>query len=319
MSFWDSLPSPFFALAPLADVTDPAYRRLIAEIQSAHVMWTEFVSADGLYHLKLKQQVPDEENPLLRDLQFSKNEYPIVAQLFGSNYEPMVFAAGLCKELGFSGIDINMGCPDRSIEKQGSGAAMIRSPETALSIIEAARTAGLPVSVKTRLGYSEEEIDTWIRTLLEVQLPALTVHLRTRKEMSSVPAHWEYMGRIVALRNEISPGTKIIGNGDVASIAHARELIHEHGCDGAMLGRAIFGNPWLFEENATPTLQDKLAALGSLATYFNELTPPKSFHVLKKHVKVFVQGHPLAKELRARLTEASSIKAFQEEIARALY
>ncbi len=321
-SFWNRLAKPFFVLAPMADVTDPAYRRLIAETAKPDVTWTEFVSADGLYATRERKGMPDAENPLVRDLRYTEGERPIVAQLFSSNPEPMAYAAKLCADLGFDGIDINMGCPDKSIEKQGAGAAMIKSPEKAKAVLEAVRTAGLPVSVKTRIGYSAEDIDGWIRFLLEQQLPVLTVHLRTRKEMSKVAAHWELMPRIVALRDEIAPDTLIVGNGDVESLADARQKVEATGCDGIMLGRAIFGNPWLFDRARSeagaagePTPAEKLDALLALARYFDALTPKKSFHILKKHVKAFVTGWPEAAALRAALMETEQLSDFETLVA----
>jgi len=316
MSFWKDLATPFFALAPMADVTDPAYRRLIAETHKPDVMWTEFVSADGLYHTREKKGMKDEENPLVRDLLYTEGERPIVAQLFSSNPESMRYAAKLCAELGFDGIDINMGCPDRSIEKQGAGAAMMRDSDNARAVIAAARESGLPVSVKTRIGYNQESIDDWISGLLKENLPALAVHLRTRKEMSLVPAHWELMPRIIELRNQIAPSTLILGNGDVMSIEDAKEKLAASGADGAMLGRAIFGNPWIFagrkSEDVPP--REKLDALAKLAQYFDEMRPRKSYHLLKKHFKAFVSGWEGAVELRGLLMETESI----EELSRAL-
>ena len=257
-SFWESLKKPFFVLAPMADVTDAAYRKLIAEIGKPDVTWTEFVSADGLYHTRELKKLPDAENPLMRDLLYTGAERPIVAQLFSSKPEMMEYAAKLCAELGFDGIDINMGCPDKSIEKQGCGAAMIKNPALAKEIIESARKGFaegskkeydvVPVSVKTRIGYNKESINEWIPALLELKLPALTVHLRTRKEMSKVAAHWDLMPRVVALRDALSPHTLIIGNGDVKSVEDAHQKAELFGADGIMLGRAIFGNPYLFAE-----------------------------------------------------------------------
>lgn len=313
-SFWTGLPKPFFVLAPMADVTDAAYRKLIASKGKPQVTWTEFVSADGLYYTREKKGIPDEENPLMRDLQFTDAERPIVAQLFSSNPETMRYAAKLCKERGFDGIDINMGCPDKSIEKQGCGAAMIKNPEKAREIIAAAREVGLPVSVKTRIGYNTESIDEWIAMLLHENLPALTVHLRTRKEMSNVPAHWEYMPRIVALRDTIAPQTRIIGNGDVVDLADAKEKMRVSGCDGAMIGRGIFGNPWVFAgrslEDTTPT--ERLEALIEFAYAFEAMRPAKSFHLVRKHVKAFATGFEGAAELRAKLMETASASAMEE-------
>ena len=319
-SFWESVKKPFFVLAPMADVTDAAYRKLIAEIGKPDVTWTEFVSADGLYHTRELKKLPDAENPLMRDLLYTEAERPIVAQLFSSKPEMIEYATKLCAELGFDGVDINMGCPDKSIEKQGCGAAMIKNPALAKEIIEAARkgfVAGskkehdvVPVSVKTRIGYNRETIDEWIPVLLEMKLSALTVHLRTRKEMSKVAAHWDLMPRVVALRDVISPSTLIIGNGDVKSVEDARQKAELFGADGIMLGRAIFGNPYLFAGKTTEDMStsEKLSTLGQLAEYFDEITPAKSFHIFKKHIKAFVSGFDGAAELRAQLMECENSK-----------
>lgn len=307
-SFWQGLKKPVYVLAPMADVTDAAYRRLIAEYGAPDVMWTEFVSADGLYHTREKGGLSDSENPLMRDLIYGDKERPIVAQLFSSKPEMMAYAAKLCAELGFDGVDINMGCPDKSIEKQGAGAGMIKNPENAKAIIRAAKESGLPVSVKTRIGYNQETMDTWLPELLSENPAVLTVHLRTRKEMSSVPAHWELMPRVVALRDKYSPETLIFGNGDVKDLADAKLKVEETGCDGVMLGRAIFGNPWLFTGRAIEEIgmEERLEALRKLTEYFSELTPPKHFHILKKHFKAFIHGWPGAGDLRGRFMETNS-------------
>ena len=253
MSFWEKLEKPFFVLAPLADVTDAAFRQMIAKY-SAHeradgtvggpdVMWTEFVSADGL------MRAPKEgREKLLTDLIYSEEERPIVAQLFSSHPEYMEGAARLCRELGFDGIDINMGCPDKSIEKQGCGSAMIKNPENAREVIRAAkRGAGdLPVSVKTRLGYNKDQLEEWLPEILAEDVAAVAIHARTRKEMSKVPARWERVGRAVEIRNELGSKALILGNGDALSLDDARAKAEISRADGVMLGRAIFGNPWLF-------------------------------------------------------------------------
>jgi tRNA-dihydrouridine synthase len=196
---------------------------------------------------------------------------------------------------------------------------MIKTPKIAKEIIHAARESGLPVSVKTRIGYNQVEIEEWLSVLLEEKLPALTVHLRTRKEMSKVDAHWELMARVVELRNQLSPETLIIGNGDVKSIADAQEKLATSGADGAMLGRAIFGNPWVFTGRTSEDIRpaEKLEALGKLTQYFEELTPAKSFHLLKKHVKAFVSGWDNAAELRAKLMDAPDYESFRQELSQA--
>ncbi|MDP3958264.1 MAG: tRNA-dihydrouridine synthase family protein, partial [bacterium] len=243
--FWGKLKKPFFALAPMADVTDTAFRALIAE-KSEHgelhggpdVFWTEFVSVDGL--------LSPGEDALLKDLEFTDREHPIVAQIFGAKPENFREAAKLIATLGFDGIDINMGCPDRSVEKQGAGANLIKNPKLAQEIIRAAMegAGSLPVSVKTRIGYHQENLEEWLGILLETRPAAITVHARTRKEMSKVAARWEEVARAAALAK--GTGTLIIGNGDVKDLADAEAKAKETGADGVMLGRAIFGNPWLF-------------------------------------------------------------------------
>jgi tRNA-dihydrouridine synthase len=328
-NFWQTLPKPFYVVAPMADVTDAAFRRMLAKHGKPDIMWTEFVSADGL------ALAPEEgRQKLLADLIYSEEERPIVAQLFSSNESHMESAAALCRELGYDGIDINMGCPDRSIEKQGCGSAMIKTPDVAKQIIRAAkRGAGdLPVSVKTRAGYLEDEIDTWIPALLEENIAALTLHARTRKEMSKVPAVWDRVARTVALRDQLAPETLIIGNGDVLSLEDAEQKIAQSGADGAMVGRALFGNPWFFNRdrslpiklNQLPTsgvdreriidadtsanveyvsVEERLQTLVEHSRLFVELLPHKSFNVMKKHYKAYVNGFPLAAELRAQLME----------------
>ena len=305
IDLWKALPKPFFVLAPMANVTDSVFRTLIAKYGKPDVMWTEFVSADGLIS-------PGRKN-LLHDLVFSNKERPIVAQLFTGHPEAMRKAAALVKKLGFDGLDINMGCPDRAVEKQGGGAGMIKNPKAALEVIEAARKgSGLPVSVKTRIGYNKLDLE-WIKTLLAQKLPALTIHLRTRKEMSDVPAHWELMPEIVRLRNEISPDTLIIGNGDVLSIEDAKEKVKKYGCDGVMIGRGIFGTPWLFNKDfKVKTPEERLKIMLEHTKLFEKTfcgkKKIKNFAVMKKHFKAYVSGWDGAKELRVKLMETNTAK-----------
>jgi len=296
-------------MAPMADVTDAAFRALVASRGKPDVFWTEFVSADGLYHTREIQKMKDEENPLMRDLIIGEGQRPIIAQIFSSKPEMIIYAVQLVAELGFDGVDINMGCPDRSIEKQGCGAAMIKTPEVARRIIRAAKAASsLPVSVKTRVGYNKESLEEWLPVLLEEAPAAITLHLRTRKEMSLVSANWELMKKAVALRDKINPDVLLIGNGDVDSTETGARLVAESGCDGAMIGRGMFGNPWVFagrKPEDTP-LAEKLAALVELAYGFEKISPPKSFAILKKHIKAFATGFDGAAHLRAELMKAEN-------------
>ena len=307
--FWDTLSSPLFVLAPMADVTDVAFRAMFAKYGKPDVFWTEFVSADGLLS-------PGRES-LEADLLFLEDQRPIVAQLFTSNPENMYKVGLRVKELGFDGLDINMGCPDRSIEKQGCGAGMIKNPDNARAVIEMAKKAGLPVSVKTRIGYNREEIDSWIPVLLKSGIPTLSIHLRTRKEMSAVPAHWECMQRILSLRDSIAPGTRIIGNGDVKTIQEAEARVEETGCDGVMIGRGIFGNPWVFNKDVSleeKSPHDRLAALLEHIRLFAEHLPMKRFVIMKKHFKAYVNGFDGAKELRIELMDGSETAEEAEKI-----
>lgn len=313
-SFWQKLRVPFFTLAPMADVTDEAYRKLIAEMGKPDVMWTEFVSADGLYHTREIKKIPDAENPLMRELLFSDIERPIVAQIFGSNPETIRYASRLVANLGFDGVDLNMGCPDRSIEKQGAGASLIKNPTLAVKIVASAKNgvadahSDIPVSVKTRIGYSHEIIDEWIPTILATEPDALTVHLRTRKELSIAKANWSLMPKIVALRDKFGMSTRIIGNGDIRSVAEGKEKALESGADGVMIGRGVFGNPWVFSGRIYSEIPktERLDALVSLARAFETIMPPKHFNIFKKHIKAFVNGFNGASDLRAKLMQAES-------------
>lgn len=304
-------------MAPMADVTDPAFRALVAKKGSPSVFWTEFVSADGLYHTREIAKLPDSENPLMRDLQFSEAERPIIAQIFSSKPDMIAYAAKLAEELGFDGVDINMGCPDRSIEKQGAGACLIKTPELAVELINAAKAAtSLPVSVKTRVGYNTEVLDTWLPALIAAEPAVITLHLRTRKEMSLVPARWELMSKAVAIRNALGSKIPLIGNGDVTDLDDAKQKIDATGCDGVMIGRGMFGNPWVFagrKSEDTP-LEEKLAALAELTCAFEALKPHKHFAILKKHIKAFVTGFDGAAELRHKLMETDSASELNQVI-----
>ena len=316
--FWKKLPRPFFALAPMADVTDPAFRRIIARAGKPDVMWTEFVSCAGLCSQKGRVV-------LLHDLAFSEKERPIVAQLFGSDIAQMEESVRLVRSLGFDGVDINMGCPDRAIEKQGAGAALMKNPKLAKALIEAAkRGAGtMPVSVKTRLGYSTNTLKSWLPVLLEAEPSAITIHARTRKELSNVPAQWEALREAVSIARKFdSSKTRplIIGNGDVRDIEDATHKAEEFGVDGVMLGRAIFGNPWLFAKKASlrnPTVAKRLTMMVSHAKLYERLNKAKKpFAVMKKHFKAYVNGFDGAKELRVILMGTNSSKEVEKEVKR---
>lgn len=302
--FWKTLHTPFFVLAPMEDVTDVAFRSIIAEYGKPDVFWTEFTSADGLM---LAQGAGKEK--LLKKLAYGKGERPIVAQLFTHSEEYMEQGAALCASLGFDGVDINMGCPDKKVEKQGCGAALIRTPEHAQRLVRAAkRGAGsVPVSVKTRVGYtSDTEMVPWLTALLSEDIAALTVHARTRKELSLVPARWERVREAVLLRDRLGVKTRIIGNGDVVDMDDARRKVATTGCDGVMFGRAIFGNPWLFTGHV-PTPQERVCALMRHLELFGEhLAGNTHYAVMKKHFKAYIHGWDHAKDVRVALMETAT-------------
>jgi len=337
--FWGQLKKPFFVLAPMEDVTDVAFRAMFAkysrprnhleaELPSGEnrgelgALWTEFTAADALSH-------PDGCSRVDHRLRYDgETERPIVAQIFGSRPDNIQTASVLCAERGFDGIDLNMGCPVKKIEGAGSCSGLIKTPDLAVETIEAARRGAgqVPVSVKTRIGYNHIDIEGWIGRLLEQQLPVLTVHLRTKKEMSDVPAHWELMPQIIALRNKISPQTLIIGNGDISSMDQAHQMIQGSKCDGIMIGRGAFGNPWFFREGYEPTIAEKLQVLVEHTKRFEKefLIKPegapedwhkiKNFAIMKKHFKAYVNGFDGAGALRAELMEAQDATTVEKII-----
>ena len=308
---------PMMVLAPMADVTDVAFRYMLNKYGKPDVTWTEFVSCDGLMS-------PGRE-VLGRDLEYSEMERPVVAQLFTSNPQNMEDAVKLCLELGFDGVDINMGCPVNVIGKQGAGAKLITEPKLAAEIIRAAQrgamyfdpTTGdhikeksIPVSVKTRLGFNKIEYKTWLPAVLECGIPTLSLHMRTRKEMSKVPAHFELIDEVYDLVKKLSPSTNLIINGDIKNVAQANDMYKKHKMDGAMIGRGVFGMPWAFnqpQDMPDINLATKLEIMLEHTKLFEEkLGDIKSFAIMKKHYKAYVNGFDGAADLRALLFEANN-------------
>jgi len=311
-NFWDSLNKPFFVLAPMADVTDIAFRQIIAKYGKPDVFWTEFVSCDGL--------LSNGKEHLLHDLKYGEQERPIVAQIFGGKPGNFYECTKLITELGFDGIDINMGCPDRSIEKQGAGAALMKDPKRAREIIrEVKRGAGdIPVSIKTRMGYNKNELDSWLPEILAEKPAVVTMHARTRKEMSKVEAHWEEVAHAVKIRDEMGSKTLIIGNGDIKDLNEAEKKAKETGADGVMIGRGIFGNPWLFNKEINRedvSLEERLKVMVEHTKLFEKLHGnKKNFATMKKHYKAYAEGFDGAKELRVKLMEAKNASEVESTV-----
>lgn len=295
-SFWHDLPRPFFVLAPMEAVTDVVFRHVVSQAARPDVYFTEFTNATGWYRAGNKA--------IGGRLVKTDDEKPIVAQLWGSDPQAMAALSKHCRDLGYDGIDINMGCPDQSAIKGGGGAAMIRTPELACAMIAAAKESSLPVSVKTRLGYSFiDEWKGWLSTLLQQDIAVLTIHLRTKKEMSKVPAHTELIPDIIALRNQLAPNTLIVINGDVRDREHGMEFFKQHGVDGVMIGRGIFSNPYAFSNGKKPSRHELIQLLHTQLDYYDQyaMVTGRPFETLKRFFKIYIRDFNGASELRDKL------------------
>ncbi len=306
-NFWENLERPFFVLAPMEAVTDVIFRHVVARASAPDVWFSEFTNATGWVHAGQKAI----GGRLIR----TDDERPIVAQIWGGEPGDMEQLATHCRELDFHGIDINMGCPAKSAIKSG-GSALIRKPEVAIDAIKAAKTAGMPVSVKTRLGYTHvDEWREWLKTLLEQDIVNLTIHLRTKKEMSKVPAHFELIPEIIALRDEIAPQTLITINGDVRDRSHGLELVAKYpGLDGIMIGRGVFHDPFCFVNDSMvgEIGEKRKAELIALLNYHLDLydqyceQTARPFETLKRFFKIYIRDFDGAKELRDKLMHTKS-------------
>lgn len=317
MSFWNDLQKPIFALAPMEDVTDTVFRQLIREVNSTDgqirpdVMFTEFTSVEGIES--------EGADMVMKRLKYTETERPLVAQIWGITPENYYNSAKKIVEMGFDGIDINMGCPVRKVIQKGACSALIKNPALAREIVMATQEGAgdLPVSVKTRIGFSKIQTEEWIGFLLEEAKPTvLTVHGRTVKELSKVPNHWEEIGTAVKFRNEIqkdlSEKTLILGNGDISSYQEGIEKIELYGLDGVMIGRGVFENPWIFNPDVKieeKTKVEKLKLMEKHIQLFSETWGEnKSFNVLKKYFKIYINGFRGAKELRMQFMECENAK-----------
>lgn len=325
-NFWNNLPQGFTVLAPMEGVTDVVFRQVIARAGRPDVFFTEFTNVSSYASEKGRANA-------LERLEVAPSDAPIVAQIWGKNPAHFAELAGALAELGFAGLDINMGCPDRHVNAAGGGAAMIRTPELAVDCLQQAKAAtNLPVSVKTRLGYTYvDEYRNWLPTLLKENPAALTVHLRTRKEMSKVAAHFELIPSIIGLVKAFSPETKLIINGDIKNLAQVRGLGEQYPqVDGWMIGRGVFENPYCFTEHQ-PTQEELL----DLLNYHLELFDLKdaeikrqraqalgegddikvrglAFEPLKRFFKIYINSFPGAAELRAKLMDTKNTAEVRE-------
>ena len=329
MSYLAELPKPFFVLAPMDDVTDTVFRQIIQSTQAPDLFFTEFVNVDGL--------MSPGRSKLMKKLRFVASEKSVVAQLWGlkpENFKAIAqqIADGtIARELGlpegcnFVGVDLNMGCPAKSEVQNGACSALIKIENRQLAgdIIEATREglAGrLPLSVKTRLGFNQVDM-SWFEFLLSKDLDMLTVHGRTRKEMSKVPAHWDLIGEVKQLRDKLAPNTLFVGNGDVLNRAEGEQLAQKYGLDGIMIGRGIFQDPYAFAGAspwATKTREERISLYRKQVAMFADAWQhgERSIKTLNRFCKVYVSDFDGAKELREQLMNAEStteLLAFLDE------
>ncbi len=328
-NFWEELPKGFTVLAPMEGVTNAIFRQVIAQAGRPDVFFTEFTNVSSYASEKGRANA-------LERLEVVPSDRLIVAQIWGKNPEHFAELAGALEGLGFAGLDINMGCPDRHVNAAGGGAAMIRTPDLAEECLTRARQAtSLPVSVKTRLGYTYvDEYREWLPFLLKQEPAALTIHLRTRKEMSKVPAHFELIPEILGLRKAFSPKTKLIINGDIEDLKAVRKFAQQlPDIDGFMIGRGVFENPYCFTEHE-PTRDELMQLLNlhldlfdqqdtklrlkrarALSEGLDEQEKGLSFEPLKHYFKIYVHGFPGAAELRAKMMGCKNTKEVRAILA----
>ena len=304
---------PFFSLAPMEAVTDVVFRHIVTKAARPDIYYTEFTNSSSFASLKGIHSTRGR-------LTFTPDEQPIIAQIWGSRPADIKFMSEKLPELGYQAIDINMGCPDKAVIKSGGGSDLIRNPDLAKEIIESAKAGGLPVSVKTRLGFSKvEEWHDWLKFLLEQDIAVLTIHLRTKKEMSKVPAHFELIPEILKLRNETAPNTLIQINGDIKTREQGLELWRKFPeIDGIMIGRGVFENPFCFEKNPPEnarTSSDYLDLLEfqlDLFEKYSQELEKRRFEPLKRFFKIYVREFSGASELRAKLMETKNVNEVRE-------
>ncbi len=320
-------------------VTDVVFRHAVAHAAKPDVYFTEFVNSASYCS-------PAGIHSTRGRLAFTADEQPMVAQIWGTQPEQFSQMAKGLKEMGFAGIDINMGCPAKDVVKNGAGSGLIQTPELAAELIAAAKEGGLPISVKTRLGFNKtEEWKEWLTHILKQDVVNLTIHLRTRKDMSKVDAHFELVPEIKKLRDEIAPQTLLTINGDIRDRQHGEELVEKYGIDGIMIGRGIFHNPFAFEkvstrvtrDGAAPTEPSKASEVGAdraagpedhkhskeeliellrlhldLFDRYSEELEPRRFEPLKRFFKIYIRDFPGASELREQLMHTKSTDEVRE-------
>ncbi len=298
-NFWAMLPKPFFVLAPMEDVTDTVFRQMVASCAKPDVFFTEFTNCDGMQSVGRSR--------VDHRLKFTQDERPVVAQIWGTHPDTFYKTAQDVLAMGFDGVDINMGCPERSVVGHGACSALIKTPDLAKEIIKATKEGvegNIPVSVKTRIGFSEIQTEEWISILLSCGISTLTVHGRTTKEMSSVPCHWDEIKKAVEIRDTMSPDTILVGNGDVQNYQDGLQKIAQSGVDGVMIGRGIFEDMWAFDHTVPKPIHRPLEYMHIMKRhvelYEKTWGTRKHYPILKKFFKIYVRGFEGASEWRTK-------------------
>lgn len=332
---WLNLTLPITGLAPMDGVTDGAFRQMVALKGKPDVMFTEFTSVEGICAGVVKP---------LKAFIYSDNEHPIIAQLFGITPDCFYRAFFLMAELGFDGVDINMGCPAGNVSSRGAGAGLIQTPKLAIEIIKATKQAALdwkngktindvnlpnasiefaknhqpkqnqqnrliPISVKTRTGYNTDTAEEWIKNLTEAKPDAITLHGRTFKQLYTGLANYDSIAKAakIAHKNDIT----FLGNGDINTIKQGKEICKQHGLDGFLIGRAALGNPWIFSSH-TPTIKEKLEAAIEHCKLHEKHLPQVPFVAIRKHLSWYCRGFTNATDIRQQLMHANSTGDVEE-------
>ena len=317
-NIWSELQKPIFALAPMEDVTDSVFRRVIVNCGRPSIMFTEFTNCEGLQSVGQAR--------VIHRLYYTPIEKPLIAQIWGITPENYYQSAKLVVSLGFDGLDLNFGCPVKNVIKLGACSALINNRPLAKEIIQATLeglNGQIPLSIKTRIGFNRIQTEDWIGFLLSTAKPAcLTVHGRTVKEQSKYPVHWEEIAKCVSLRDQLSPKTLILGNGDIKTYPEALEKIATFKLDGVMIGRAVFSNPWFFNPKVDPTKKTKLERLNLLKFHLELFAETwgqqKDYHILKRFFKIYLQGFEQAAHLRQLFMETKNYAEAQQLVEQTL-
>jgi len=326
------------ALAPVDGVTDAAFRQIVDEVGKPDILFTEFTPTEGLYRGR---------TVLLSSLKKHESETPVIAQFFGGDPRYFSYAFFVAAELGYDGVDVNMGCPDSSIVKKGGGAGLLLDLPRAGTIIDTLHTAQtewqngktvydtdlptemkdaiknltlqnnkrksrLTISVKIRIGYETSQMPEAVKSLLEHKLDRISIHGRTFRQRYSGLANWEEIAKAVAAAK--GSGTAIFGNGDVHTLSDAHKKIVDYGVDGILIARAAFGNPWLFADRQ-PTDFERFEMMLKHAKLYLHYRPDLDLKPMRKHFAWYCKGLHNAANLRSRLMNVTSLEDLESVLS----